>query len=53
MDFWSQGLESRGGAITLVSKHEQMGGSRREQSMMVAGFNKQLCETSLAAPTQM
>jgi len=51
MDFWSQGLEGREGAITFVFKHEQTGSSRSEQSIMEAVFNKQLCETSLAAPT--
>ena len=53
MDCRSQGLESREGAITLVFKHGQTGGSRRKGSIMEVVFNKQLCETSLAAPTQM
>lgn len=33
-DCWRQGLEGRQGAISLVFKHGQIGGSRRKWSMM-------------------
>lgn len=33
-DCWRQGLEGREGAISLVFRHGQMGGSRRKRSMM-------------------
>lgn len=40
MDYWSQGLESREGAI--IFKREQTGGSRRKQRIIEVVFNKQL-----------
>lgn len=53
MDCWSQALEGREGAITLLWKHGQTAGSRRKQSIREGVFNMQLWKTHSAAPRQM
>lgn len=49
MGCWSQALEGREGAITLLRKHGQTAGSRRKQSTREGDFNKQLWKTRSAA----